>query len=301
MRGRARQREAARRSTLPSRTVDSAARPRSAPSSSCMRRPTATSPNATRRCCGQTSPRSSSACGGRGSCRTRAALAGSRSRPCTTRRSCGCAAPASRACLPTRRRGIGVEYRVHRRGAAGDEILVRIEGSPRRVQDLADALRRDARVQVELMLPIEHGERVLGLTPDLVARFAAHVRRADIEQRAARHGLTVVRPMPHAGNAFMLRGAPLDYGILAAADALAASPRVVYVEPNLVVRSSPMRSRRTIRCVPDAASHADPRRRGVGSPRRRQAGAARRIARHHDCRHRPERRGTRITRISRRR
>jgi hypothetical protein len=89
---------------------------------------------------------------------------------------------------------------------------------------------------------------VLGLTHDLVARFKAHVARDDVERLAARQGLTIARPVLHAGNAFVHRGAPLDYGILAAADALAANPDVVYAEPNLLSRSWRTRIRRTIRC-----------------------------------------------------
>ena len=66
-------------------------------------------------------------------------------------------------------------------------------------------------------------------------RFRNEVKRIEVDRLAAAHGLVVTREIRHAGNAFLLlkKGEP-TYDILEAADALLASGRVDYVEPNLL-------------------------------------------------------------------
>ncbi len=119
------------------------------------------------------------------------------------------------------------------RSAADDDQFVRVQGRADAARRLALALSR-ARLDVELLLSIEHGDRQpLGLSGELVVRFAGDVRRQEADRLAAAVALKIVRPLLHAGNAFVLRGGELDHGILAAADALSRSGRVEYVEPNL--------------------------------------------------------------------
>jgi subtilisin family serine protease len=117
---------------------------------------------------------------------------------------------------------------------AGDDLFVRVEGDLERVQGLADELVR-GKLDAAISRVIAHGTRpALGLTRELVVRFQDDVRRAEADRLAASVGLRITRELRHAGNAFVLEGqGPPSYELLAAADTLARSGRVVYVEPNL--------------------------------------------------------------------
>jgi len=77
-------------------------------------------------------------------------------------------------------------------------------------------------------------ESVGFLTDEIVAKFESAVERNEAAALAKRLKLTIIRPIPYAGNAFLLRAAEARQ-VLAACDALVESERVVYAEPNLVV------------------------------------------------------------------
>lgn len=115
-----------------------------------------------------------------------------------------------------------------------DDLFVRVEGDLERVQGLAQELTR-GKLDAEILRAIEHGDRPpLGLTRELVVRFQDDLKRVEAERLAASVGLRITRELRHAGNAFVLEGeGPPSYDLLKAADTLAQSGRVVYVEPNL--------------------------------------------------------------------
>jgi hypothetical protein len=118
---------------------------------------------------------------------------------------------------------------------APDELFARVSGDLERAERLSQELIR-GELAAEIALVIDHGDRpAFGLTNELVVRFNDDVRRTEAERIAGSLGLTITRELRHAGNAFVLlrRGAP-SCDLLNAADALAQSGRVVYVEPNLI-------------------------------------------------------------------
>jgi subtilisin family serine protease len=126
-----------------------------------------------------------------------------------------------------------VTYRLPSKEAEdADDILVRVEAPVERATALIEALAQRAQ-RVDVMLPIEHGSHWFGLTNQVVARFSEGLDRADIERMAHDRHLTIAESLLHVGNAFLLAGPRLDYGVLDAADALARDARVIYAEPNL--------------------------------------------------------------------
>jgi hypothetical protein len=125
------------------------------------------------------------------------------------------------------------------RAVPNDDMFVRVVGAMERARQFASELRR-GKVDVEITRVIEHGERLpLGLSNELVVRFLSDVKRDEADRLAAQQRLKIARPILHAGNAFVLIGGEPDYAILSAADALAASSRVVYAEPNLTFAIEP--------------------------------------------------------------
>jgi hypothetical protein len=79
-------------------------------------------------------------------------------------------------------------------------------------------------------------DRVQSLTPDLIVKFLPHVDQEMVPRIAAEHGLVVVRVLPAAGNAYLLRlDGPPSLKILEICDSLAAMDEVEYAEPNLAV------------------------------------------------------------------
>lgn len=117
---------------------------------------------------------------------------------------------------------------------ATDDLFLRIDGGMERTKELLQELQR-AKLACEAARVIAHGERLpLGLTDELVVRFQEDVKRAEADRLATSAGLKILRELRHAGNAFVLaRGGEPSYDLLKAADSLAHSGRVVYVEPNL--------------------------------------------------------------------
>jgi subtilisin family serine protease len=103
------------------------------------------------------------------------------------------------------------------------------------VHSVAARLRK-RNFDVVIARPIEHeGREPTALTNELVVRFADDVTPNEARRLAHAHGLKITRSVRHAGNAFLLVGdGDPSYGILTIADALMASGRVVYVEPNLL-------------------------------------------------------------------
>ncbi|MBI4888976.1 MAG: S8 family serine peptidase [Acidobacteria bacterium] len=77
-------------------------------------------------------------------------------------------------------------------------------------------------------------ETVSFLTNELVVKFKAHVTPGQAEEIAKRHGLEILRQLPQAGNAFLMRAAvPASRELLAVMEEVAASGVTEYVEPNL--------------------------------------------------------------------
>jgi hypothetical protein len=117
---------------------------------------------------------------------------------------------------------------------AAHDLFVRVQGDLESVQGFAQELAR-SKLDTEISRVIAHGDRPpLGLTRELVVRFQDDVKRPEAEKLAASVGLRIVRALYHAGNGFVLeRDGGVSYDLLKAADGLAQSGRVVYVEPNL--------------------------------------------------------------------
>lgn len=117
-----------------------------------------------------------------------------------------------------------------------DRIYVEVSADSAGAVRLADDLRGEG-LDVQLMRVMRHGDAaVLGLANELVVRFADNVSRADADALASRAGMVIAREVRHAGNAYLLAMAgPPTYDVLIAADALAATGRALYVEPNLTM------------------------------------------------------------------
>lgn len=115
-----------------------------------------------------------------------------------------------------------------------DDLFLRVEGDLEKAQGLSRELARN-KLNAEISRVIEHGDRpAVGLTNELVVRFQDDVKRPEAERLAASVGLTLMRELRHAGNAFVLaRGGDPSYDLLKAADTLSQNGRVIYVEPNL--------------------------------------------------------------------
>jgi subtilisin family serine protease len=115
-----------------------------------------------------------------------------------------------------------------------DDLFLRVEGDIKAADALSKELSRGNN-SVEVSRIIQHGERLpVGLTHELVVRFAPDVKRPVVERIAAGAGMQVLREILHAGNAFLFRRAGLpSYDLLDAADSLARNDSVLYVEPNL--------------------------------------------------------------------
>jgi hypothetical protein len=79
-------------------------------------------------------------------------------------------------------------------------------------------------------------DRILYLTPDLVVKFRPYVEREQVPNIAAEYGLEVIRVLPAAGNAFLLRAKrPPSSELLEICESLAAMEEVEYAEPNFAV------------------------------------------------------------------
>jgi hypothetical protein len=121
-----------------------------------------------------------------------------------------------------------------------DDLFLRVEGNAEKSQALTKELAKN-NLQIQTSRVIEHGNRpAFGLTDELIIRFQDDVTRAEAERLAAGVGLTILRELRHAGNAFVLqRKEGPSYDLLRTADVLSQSGRVVYVEPNLTFAIEP--------------------------------------------------------------
>ena len=147
---------------------------------------------------------------------------------------------ASQFARLSRDRGVAWQPAARRVTRDPDRVYAEVSADEAGALRLAEALRQGG-LDVQLMRVIRHGDAaVLGLANELVARFSDDVSRADADALAAGAGMTIAREVRHAGNAYLLvlPGAP-TYDVLAAADALAATGRTVYVEPNLTMIAEP--------------------------------------------------------------
>ncbi len=91
---------------------------------------------------------------------------------------------------------------------------------------------------VHALGPLVHFKRndsISCLTDELVIRFRPGVTRAQIDDIAERHNLTVLRKLVVAENLFVFRmPAPVSYDTLALANEMARCDLVLYAEPNLI-------------------------------------------------------------------
>lgn len=117
-----------------------------------------------------------------------------------------------------------------------DQAAVIVEAKPEGLDAAAKQLR-ESKIDVSIVRLIQHGnQKPLGLSTDAVARFAPGLERHQVDQLVAKHGFDVVRAVPHAHNAFLLRRpGEADYDVLSAIDALGAERGVIYAEPDFVV------------------------------------------------------------------
>jgi subtilisin family serine protease len=90
-------------------------------------------------------------------------------------------------------------------------------------------------VTLGLKLLDEDG-RFVGLTVELVVRFADELRPDEAAELARRHELTVTRSIEYAGNSYLLvRPGPPSYELLDVLAALARDERVLSAEPNALL------------------------------------------------------------------
>lgn len=78
-------------------------------------------------------------------------------------------------------------------------------------------------------------ETVSFLTNELVIKFKAHIVKDEVLNIAKRYELDVVRTIPYAGNAFLLRTTQASYDILKTCAEIVKSGIVEYAEPNLII------------------------------------------------------------------
>ncbi|HTO49355.1 MAG TPA: S8 family serine peptidase [Burkholderiales bacterium] len=116
-----------------------------------------------------------------------------------------------------------------------DDVLAQCNGGAEAVRALVENLV-NAKFNVRMARVIAHGDAPpIGLLGELVVRFKADVTRLEAERIAASVGWLIAREVRHAGNAYLLvREGDPSYEMLKSADALRASERVEYAEPNLL-------------------------------------------------------------------
>lgn len=79
-------------------------------------------------------------------------------------------------------------------------------------------------------------ESVSFLTNEIVVKFKAHITREEVPTVAKQYKLEVIRTIPYAGNAFLLRAATqANYDLLNTCAEIVKSGIVEYAEPNLVI------------------------------------------------------------------
>ena len=76
-------------------------------------------------------------------------------------------------------------------------------------------------------------DAVAFLTNEFIVKFKPEVSSDEVKTLTTRFGCTTLRPIPYAGNAFLIQAKDSQNG-LDACDALVASGQVEYAEPNLV-------------------------------------------------------------------
>ena len=77
-------------------------------------------------------------------------------------------------------------------------------------------------------------ESVSFLTNELVVKFKAHITKEEVATIVKRYNLDIIRTIPYAGNAFLLRtGTQASYAILKICAEIVQSGIVEYAEPNL--------------------------------------------------------------------
>jgi hypothetical protein len=114
-----------------------------------------------------------------------------------------------------------------------DDLFVRVSGEIE-TTGFAELSRRQLDVVVARI--IEHGNGpARGLTNEIVVCFEDEIERSEAEEVATAAGMAIIRPVLHAGNAFLLSRSTVPcYDVLTTADVLSTDTRVRYVEPNLL-------------------------------------------------------------------
>lgn len=123
-----------------------------------------------------------------------------------------------------------------------DQSFVRVEaeepgGDPRGALKQAISALESEGFRVIPALKIQRGAGPpTGLTNRLLVRFADEIGDAEVARTAERHGLTVQRRVPSAGNAHLLSTNDLpSYSLLDTARQLLDEPAVELVEPDLLI------------------------------------------------------------------
>jgi subtilisin family serine protease len=102
-------------------------------------------------------------------------------------------------------------------------------------QHVQESLSEDAQVTAVGPLVRLAPESLSFLTDEIVVKFQSHVTLERVVEIARRFNTEVLRRVPQAGNAFLLRvPGPVTYAVLETAAQLVASGLVEYAEPNLV-------------------------------------------------------------------
>lgn len=121
-------------------------------------------------------------------------------------------------------------------------VLAHLPRAPRQRRRVLAALRDIVGKQLpranligQLAAPILVGDRIDGLTAQLIVRFAPHVTPARVAEIARSHGLAPVRAVPYAGNCYVLTaGAVPCHDLIETQAKLAADPDVVHAEHDVV-------------------------------------------------------------------
>ncbi|TAL70153.1 MAG: hypothetical protein EPN82_05940 [Bacteroidetes bacterium] len=90
---------------------------------------------------------------------------------------------------------------------------------------------------VRIVGPVVHieNESVSFLTNELIVKFKVDISREEIYKTAKEYGLNIIRSIPYAGNAYIMRAAKASYDILKVCDEIVKTDLVDYAEPNLVI------------------------------------------------------------------
>ncbi len=131
------------------------------------------------------------------------------------------------------------------------EVSSSLAGTNVRVFQLPEGMSEQDKIQLEESLSEQPMVRYVGpvvsfddqgvsfMTNEFVIKYKQQFSREAVNEMVRPYNLEVIRQLPYADNAFVLRAnVPASYGLLDAVNELAQNKQVEYAEPNLV--STPM-------------------------------------------------------------